>query len=147
MVNRRFRKKIDFTPEVYLPAVGVGPDVLQTGPPWSRVCTYCNRPRLGPASNPRPITRGCLLTKRPPLPRSVSALMCPANGPLESRVCTYRNRPRLGPASNTNPRPITRGCLLTGPLYNIYPLGCVTISHSVGDSVLSNFRFMQGYIP
>ena len=24
VVNRRFRKKIDFTPEVYLPAVGVG---------------------------------------------------------------------------------------------------------------------------
>ena len=94
--------------------------------PYRKMCV-CFKPSLyllqpssvGPCLEPTSHHAGCLLTKRPPLPRSVSALMCPANGPLESRVCTYRNRPRLGPASNTNPRPITRGCLLTGPLYSI----------------------------
>ena len=88
----------------------------------------CKRARPGAGSVPtatvlgwalprtqRPITRGWL-TKRPPLPRLVSALMCPANGPLESRVCTYRNRPRLGPASNTNPTSHHAGLSANGPL-------------------------------
>ena len=91
----------------------------------------CKRARPGAGSVPTATVLGWALCleptshhaglsankKRPPLPRSVSALMCPANGPLPWRAGCVPTATVLGWAlPRTLPTSHHAGLLLTGPL-------------------------------